>query len=137
MCVEKDTRIRVTSCEASSEFDKNRACKYAFDGTTRDWATKGEGAGSWIKAKFDGTKTVAAFSYQQRESRDDWNRVIRLEFSDGSKQSYELKEDKRVQVFALSKAVTTTFVKIEVVSHYNKLNNGAVEIEFLTSIPTG
>ena len=138
MRIGKDTRIPVTSCEASSEYDNNRVCKNAFDGTTtREWATKGEGAGSWIKAKFNGTKTVAAFTYQQRASSDDWNRVIRLEFSDGSKQTYELKADKGVQVFILSRPVTTTFVKIVVESHYNKLNNGAVEIEFFGSIATG
>ena len=132
----KDTRIRVTSCEASSHYDNNSVCRNAFDRTTREWATRGEGAGSWIKAQFDGTKTVAAFTYRQRASSADWNRVIRLEFSDGFKQTYELKQDRGVQLFTLSKPVTTTFVKIVVESHYSKLNNGAVEIQFLSSVPS-
>ena len=139
MCINADTRIPVTSCEASSFLDNNRVCKYAFDDTSREWATRGEGAGSWIRANFEGpgTKTVSRFSYQQRASSADWNRVIRLEFSDGSRQIYELKADNGVQVFALSRPVTATSVKIVVESHYSKLNNGAVAIKFFGSVTTG
>ena len=103
----------------------------AFDGTyEKTWATNGEGAGSWIKVNLVGT--VTKFSYQHRQSKQGyWNKDIRLQFSDGSKQTYQLKEVSSVQTFTLSKAVTTTSVKIVVVSHYKKNNNGAAEIEFL------
>ena len=102
----------------------------AFDDTTdKTWATKSEGRGSWIKANIVGT--VTKFSYQHRISKQQyWNKEIRLQFSDGSTQSYELEAESGVQPFTLLKPVTTAFVKIVVVSHYNQNNNGASEIEF-------
>ena len=121
--------MKVDCCSASSQYSRNNGCEHAFDGSHRnEWVTKGEGEGSWIIANLVGT--VSKFSYKQRTSRADWNKDIRLEFSDGSKQNYQLKATADVQTFTLSKAVTTTFVKIVVVSTHNKLNNGAAEIEF-------
>ena len=102
----------------------------AFDGTTdKTWAADFEGRGSWIKANIAGT--VTKFSYQHQISKQQyWNKEIRLQFSDGSTQSYQLKAENGVQMFTLLKPVTTAFVKIVVVSHYNQNNNGASEIEF-------
>ena len=82
---------------------------------------------------------MSKFTYQQRQSKDDWNKEIRLEFSDGSARSYQLKAENGVQTFTLSQPVTTMFVKIVVVSHYSKLNNGAAAIEFFgcVTIPIG
>merc|ERR1712048_1215821 len=102
------TRFKVNSCSSSSKFSADFKCMNAFVGT------------------------VTKFSYLHRVSKQQyWNKDIRLEFSDGSKQSYQLKaESGVVQTFTLSKPVTTTFVKIVVVSHYSKNNNGAREIEF-------
>ena len=124
------TRFKVNSCSSSSKFSKDFGCMNAFDGTAeKTWATNAQGSGSWIKADFAGT--VTKFSYQHRVSKQKyWNKDIRLEFSDGSTQSYQLKAESGVQMFTLSKPVTTTFVKIVVVSHYHKSNNGAREIEF-------
>ena len=121
--------MKVDCCSASSQYSRNRGCEHAFDGSHRnEWVTKGEGAGSWIIAYLVGT--VSKFTYKQRTSRADWNKDIRLEFSDGSSQNYQLQATADVQMFTLSKAVKTTFVKIVVVSTHGKLNNGAAEIEF-------
>ena len=123
-------RIKVNSCSASSQYSQCFGCMNAFNGGGEEtWATAGQGAGSWIKANFVGT--VTKFSYQNRMSNNKyWNKGILLEFSDGSTQTYQLKEGSDAQTFTLSKPVTTTFVKIVVVSHYNKNNNGAAEIVF-------
>ena len=121
--------MKVDCCSASSQYSHNHGCPNAFDGTHRnEWATKGEGAGSWIIAYLVGT--VSKFTYKQRTSRADWNKDIRLEFSDGSTQTYQLQATADVQTFTLSKPVKTTYVKIVVVSTHNKLNNGAAEIQF-------
>ena len=121
--------MKVDCCSASSQYSRNNGCERAFDGSHRnEWVTKGEGEGSWIIANLVGN--VSKFSYKQRTHRDDWNKDIRLEFSDGSSQNYQLQATADVQMFTLSKAVKTTFVKIVVVSTHNKLNNGAAEIEF-------
>ena len=128
--VASSTRFKVNSCSSSSKLSNDFDCMNAFDGTTeKTWATNFEGSGSWIKANFAGT--VTKFNYQHRVSRQQyWNKEIHLEFSDGSTQTYRLKAESGVQTFTLAKPVTTTFVKIVVVSHYNKNNNGASEIEF-------
>ena len=124
--------LKVDSCSASSQYSGNNGCERAFDGSHRnEWVTKGEGEGSFIIANLVGT--VGKFSYKQRPHRDDWNKDIRLEFSDGSSQTYQLQATADVQMFTLSKAVKTTFVKIVVVSTHNTLNNGAAEIEFFGS----
>ena len=121
--------MKVDCCSASSQYSHNHGCANAFDGTHRnEWVTKGEGAGSWIIAYLVGT--VSKFTYKQRTSRADWNKDIRLEFSDGSTQTYQLQATADVQTFTLSKPVKTTYVKIVVVSTHNKLNNGAAEIQF-------
>ena len=102
----------------------------AFDGSSStEWATAGQGIGSWITANLVGT--VTKFTYKQRGARaSGWNRGIRVEFSNGYTQKYNLKDTSAVQTFTLSKAVSTTFVKIVVEGVYHKHNNGAAEIEF-------
>ena len=113
--------MKVDCCSASSQYSHNHGCPNAFDGSHKnEWVTEGEGAGSWIVAYLVGT--VSKFSYKQRTSQTDWNKNVRLEFSDGSWQSYPLKATADVQTFTLLKPVKTTFVKIVVV--------GAAEIEF-------
>ena len=128
--VASSKRFKVNSCSSSSKLSTDFDCMNAFDGTTdKTWVTKSEGRGSWIKANIVGT--VTKFSYQHRISKQQyWNKDIRLEFSDGSTQSYQLEAESGVQPFTLLKPVTTAFVKIVVVSHYNQNNNGASEIEF-------
>ena len=121
--------MKVDCCSASSQYSRNHGCEHAFDGSHRnEWVTKGEGEGSWIIANLVGT--VSKFTYKQRTHRADWNKDIRLEFSDGSAQTYQLGATADVQTFTLMKAVQTTFVKILVLSTHNKLNNGAAEIQF-------
>lgn len=102
----------------------------AFDGSTStEWATRGQGTGSWIKANF--LATVTQFTYKQRGVRSSgWNRGIRVEFSNGYTQKFTLKDTSAVQTFTLSRPVSTAFVKIVVEDVYHKNNNGAAEIEF-------
>ena len=102
----------------------------AFDGSSStEWATAGQGTGSWIKANLVGT--VTKFTYKQRAVRSSGrNRGIRVEFSDGYTQKYTLQDTHAVQTFTLSRPVSTAFVKIVVEDVHYKNNNGAAEIEF-------
>ena len=102
----------------------------AFDGSSStEWATAGQGTGSWIKANF--LATVTKFTYKQRAVRSSGrNRGIRVEFSDGYTQKYTLQDTHAVQTFTLSRPVSTAFVKIVVEDVHYKNNNGAAEIEF-------
>ena len=122
--------IKVDSCSASSQHSNPHDCTKAFDGSsTTEWATAGQGTGSWIKANF--LATVTKFTYKQRAVRSSGrNRGIRVEFSDGYTQKYTLQDTNAVQTFTLSRPVSTAFVKIVVEDVYHKNNNGAAEIEF-------
>ena len=102
----------------------------AFDGSSStEWATAGQGTGSWIKANF--LATVTQFTYKQRGVRTSgWNRGIRVEFSGGYTQRYTLQDTSAVQTFTLSRPVSTAFVKIVVEDVHYHNNNGAAEIEF-------
>ena len=78
------------NCSASSEHSGTFTCDRAFDADSgTDWATQGEGVGSWIQSDFGATYRVTRFEYQQRNGNED-NRQITLSFSDGSSQTFSL-----------------------------------------------
>merc|ERR1712019_12833 len=127
--------LKVTSCSASTEHSSSYKCINAFNGIHQDgggkaWATKSEGSGSWITANFGKKVTITSFKYMQRGCKCEHNKDIRLHFSDGSYQDYVLNKDNSLQSFTLKKSVTTTFVKLDVRSHWTKVNNGANEIQY-------
>merc|ERR1719174_3400280 len=129
------SKIKVTSCSASSEYSGSYRCQAAFNGVHKDggghsWATRGQGVGSWIKANFAKKYTLTKFQYMQRNCKCEHNRRIRLTFSDGSSQEFELKQDNGLQTLTLQKTVATTSVTIKVLSQWSKVNNGANEIIF-------
>lgn len=123
-------RIKVDSCSASSQHSSQHDCMKAFDGSSAtEWATTGQGTGSWIKAHF--LATVTKFTYRQRAARTSGrNRGIRVEFSNGYTQRFTLQDTSAVQTFTLSQPVSTAFVKIVVEDVHYHNNNGAAEIEF-------
>ena len=123
-------RIKVDSCSASSQHSSPHVCMKAFDGSSStEWATAGQGTGSWIKANFHAT--VTEFTYKQRAARTSGrNRGIRVEFSNGYTQKFTLQDTSAVQTFTLSQPVSTAFVKIVVEDVHYHNNNGAAEIEF-------
>ena len=46
--------INAASCTASTEFDNNYRCGNTIDGKPdTNWATQGQGVGSWIKLDFE------------------------------------------------------------------------------------
>ena len=110
------------------------SCIKAYDGLLgegREWLTKSENVGSWIKLDFARHVSVNTMKYANRASLAR-NKLVRLEFSD-SKDTHEtvvLKNDAILHSYALQKTHLTTFVKIIVLSSYHFSDNGAAEIEF-------
>ena len=99
----------------------------AFD-TSGQWATRGEGVDSWIKAQFDDTYMVTRFGYQNRAAHEA-NKGVTLSFSSGASQSFIL-SDSQFEEYSLSPAVVTSSVTITVTSTYTNWNNGADMISF-------
>ena len=128
-----DPAVPSASCSASSEYayvDDRFHCESAFDSDPEsDWATQGEGVGSWIQSNFGAKYSVTRFEYRHRAHNED-NRQITLSFSDGSNQSFVLQDDVRsIQSFAV-RPVQTSFVRLTVDSVYETVNNGAAQISF-------
>jgi hypothetical protein len=133
--------VPVTSCTASSKFDDGYACAKAFNNVAGEWATKAEGAGSWIQAQFESSVKISSFMYQQRvyihdNGSGEWNKNIKLKFSDDTEQDFLLAESAAVQTFAIT-AISTAQVLITVVDAYTTdTNNGAALIAFVMSSDT-
>jgi len=123
-----------TSCSASSEFlGGGYACERAFDDNSdTDWATQGEGVGSWIQSNFGTAYRIIRFEYRHRAADED-NRDITLSFSDGTSQTFTLENRNDIQSFDIV-PVQSSFVKLTVVSVYSTLNNGARQIRFYGTV---
>lgn len=81
-------------------------------------------------AYFDQAYQIHKFRYMQGPELSWANRRITLEFSDGSRQEFELGQHSEVQLFP-TKIVTTSWVKLIVNSVYGRGDNGACGLEFL------
>ena len=125
------------SCEASSEFHKRFSCQKAFDGhlsvgkKKNSWASRGEGRGAWIKATFNGTKSISQLKLLQRHFPGEANKKVEIEFSPAVKQLATLpaRGDRHWNIIKLSRNVRADYVKITVKEVYGKINNGFKEIE--------
>ena len=129
-----EVQVPVTTCNASSVLnnDGRYVCGSATDGNLNSqWITQSEGVGGWIELRFGAPKQLTGFSFANRCGSNDRSRGLRLTFSDSSTQSVVLANNTKcaLEHFALA-SVTTTFVRIEVTSVYEDLNNGAREIQF-------
>ncbi len=126
--------IGQSSAHSGGGVDSGYGCSKAIDGNESDgdgtaWATKGQGVGSWLQLQFAGSYAITKMRYKQRSCACEWNRVVRLEFDDGSTQKIELGNVLGPADYALQ-AVTTQKVKLVVETVYGTTNNGAAEIEF-------
>ena len=54
----------IISCQASTEYNANYACIYAY--TNGQWATFGESIGSWIKLWFHEEQLINTFYFGNR-----------------------------------------------------------------------
>jgi len=119
----------VASCTASSEYDSCWSCTKAIDGDMNtDWGTNGEGMCSWITLQFGKPVTINMMKYANRVAKER-NKAVQLQFSDGSVETVQLRDDYDLHSFTFPEKVTRS-VKIQVKSTYSTLNNGAREIEF-------
>ena len=134
---EKKIKPNSITCEASSELNRKFGCKKAFDGNLsigkkkNAWASKGEGVGAWIRAKFDKTYAVNQLKILQRHYPGESNKQVEIQFSSGLKQLATLpaKGDKHWNIVRLSNGVLTSSVKITVKGVYGTVNNGFKEIQ--------
>eukprot|EP00043_Microstomoeca_roanoka_P017215 m.179182 g.179182 ORF g.179182 m.179182 type:complete len:515 (+) comp16599_c11_seq1:97-1641(+) len=127
--------IPITSCSASSEYDGNYACRFAYNGVWADgggnaWATRGQGVGSWIVLRFSQPRRVNRFVYQQRSCACEWFRQLRLDFSDGSSRTLDLPNNQGPVTLTFAYSTPTTYVRVYATAVYSTTNNGFNELQF-------
>ena len=93
------------------------------DGFGTMWYSKGEGVGAWLQVLFKGLFIISRFEVKPRGNANERNKVIQLEFSDGSKQLFTMLNTDSIQKFDVQQ-VQTTYVIIKILQVYGTINNG-------------
>jgi len=125
---------------SSNNINGAYGCSNVLDGDLNDsdtasWATQGEGTGSWLNLQLPKAYLVSKMTYKQRNCACEWNKQLKLTFSDNSTQTVVLQNTQGPATYDLT-PVTTTTLKIVVESVYGTTNNGACEIELLGVEPS-
>ena len=125
-------------CTASSEFSPRYSCAKAFDGVLAigkqksAWASKGEGIGAWIEARFENLKSIHQLKLLQRHYPGEANKKIEIQFKDSKHYAtLPAKGDKHWNIIKLPNSVVTDVIKISVKEVYGTVNNGFKEIQIL------
>ncbi|GMV39100.1 MAG: hypothetical protein AMXMBFR64_08160 [Myxococcales bacterium] len=133
------TCIGQSSAYQGAGINGSYGCSNAVDGAYNDgatdaWATNGQGVGSWLTIKLDKNYQLRKIGYKQRGCSCEWNKDIRLNFSDGSIQTVTLANSQGTNLYDLAPVVTNQ-VTITVLSVWSTVNNGANEIELWGNDP--
>ncbi len=141
-----------TSVAASSNYPDEGGISYAADRigdgkVSTAWVEgdSGSGLGSWITADFGGEKSLQKVKVWGGlwYSSDYWKRAnrpkqIEFEYSDGSKDTFELKNEMKPQEFVLSSPRKTSSVKIKVRAVHDGttwLDTAISEVQFFDASP--
>lgn len=133
-------RVRFTDASASSVFPPQGGYSYAPTNVIRDdvslpWVendvrtgrNSGDGIGEYIKLSFSGKETISILGLHLGFAKlagydvyygNNRPRELRFDFSDGSSVQYEFDDFNRMQYVQLNRPVTTSYVKITILSVY-------------------
>jgi hypothetical protein len=145
-------RLDVTGVTASSTYPEEEGISYepvnVKDGkASTSWieGTQGSGLGEWIEVDLGGEKSVQKVKIWGGSwySADYWKRMnrpkdIELQWPDGSKDSFTLKDEMKPQEFTLAAARKASTVKIRVKSIYDGttwLDTAISEVQFFDAEP--
>lgn len=124
----KPAGVTASSSEANTADANYDAANVADGKQSTVWVEgeEGSGLGSWVQLDLGAPRTVSALKVWSGNwyTWDFWNRhnrpkEVEAEFSDGTKQSFTLKDAFAPEVLRLSKPVTTSSVKLKIKSVYN------------------
>ncbi len=113
--------------KSSSNYPNSR-CQDGFQNKNREgfgsmWYSSSEGIGAWIQVSFKGVFMVTKFEFVNRSNPNERNKSIELEFSDGSKQLFELINSDKKLTFNVKK-VQTQYIIVRIKQVYGTINNG-------------
>jgi len=87
------------------------------------WFSRGEGVGAWLQVIFKGIFVITKFQVKPRGNPNERNKVIELEFSDGTSQQFTMLNTDSVQEFPVG-LVQTSYVIVRFVEVFGTINNG-------------
>ena len=122
-------QLTISSCSASTEFSSGYTCNNAFDGNEdRDWATRGEGVGAWIKVNLNGFYQITKIMVLQRNG--EYFKDISLEFSGNGRVDFTLSASKVWEDLELDESSNNTnYVKISAIDVHTGHNLGFAELK--------
>lgn len=89
------------------------------------WATKGEGAGSWIAVDMKDKMMIESFTILNRKNPQEDNKDVSVTFDgDQAKKTITLQQNYNRQTFYLDTPVHTQNVKFTMDTVYGTINNG-------------
>ena len=126
------------TCSASSKKRKNRRCQNAIDGNlSSDWATAGEGAGSWIQLNFERFYKIKMIKIKHRATgskpEGELFKDVSFDFSDGQK-IYATLNNITYKIGLVWNEIVfpshpeSDYIKITATSVYSTINNGFSDI---------
>jgi hypothetical protein len=87
------------------------------------WWSKGEGIGAWMQVIFKGLFIITRWEVTPRGNALERNKIMELEFSDGTKQRFTILNNSSVQNFPVAQ-VHTSYVIVKIIEVYGTINNG-------------
>lgn len=143
----KATAVTSSSSQPNADGETYDAKNVADSKQATPWVEgeEGSGLGSWVQLDFAEPTKLTSFRIWNGNwaSYDYWGRYSRakeleLEFSDGTKEKIDLKDEKVAELITLPKPVTAQWVKVKLKSVYsgNTFNDTSIsEIQFLDDKP--
>lgn len=88
------------------------------------WFSANQGIGGYIQVDFKTKYQVSVIKIRNRDNKAERNKKILITFSEGTSESFDLRDTDVPEMLILSKAVTTSSVNIKVTEVYGQINNG-------------
>jgi hypothetical protein len=138
-----DLALSATATASSQNTSTSQTANKAIDGVvagypgdyTKEWATVGGGAGSWLKLTWSSAETIRRIVLYDRPNLDDQITGGNIQFSDGSSITIDaLNNNGTATGFALTAAKTITNIQLNITSvSASTLNIGLAEIQVYAS----
>ena len=127
--VSDPTSKSYSDCSSSSFWESTWKCENGLNGNNRDiegsiWATRHEGIGAWIEAKFKDTYFLTRVEIKNRRSPQERNSLLEISFPDGKKQLVKLPNSEDVINIPIDPPTKSNMIRFTIKGVYGTVNNG-------------
>ncbi len=127
--VSDPTSNSYADCSSSTFWQTTWKCESGLNGNNRDtqggmWATRREGIGAWIEAKFKDTYFLTRVEIKNRRNAQERNSLLEVSFSNGKKQLIKLPNSEDVINVPLDPPTKSNMIRFTIKGVYGTINNG-------------